>query len=193
MEIKHGTARMVILLPSLGIVIKFAKCNLRKSFDCVKDLFFLRIVGSENIVKRRIFLFCSNFKLNFLKMSSSETGALPFFWSFLFQGLYDNLIEFLFYLFNPRQKFLVPTYFSFFGIFNIQPLQENICKRDIYLDFEKVVEENDLLKNAHTFDCRHDFAFSESGNLRAIDYAGKGARKIIKQYGSKLYLISNYE
>ncbi|OGH83709.1 MAG: hypothetical protein A2261_00960 [Candidatus Magasanikbacteria bacterium RIFOXYA2_FULL_44_8] len=97
MQIEHGTTRVVVLLPILGIVIKFP---------------IIRIWGSIRLAKIAV-------RALRMKIPRTRQVLLPCIKDSLFLGIANNWREFWFYLRN-RHPILKPTFFSFFGLFNIQ-------------------------------------------------------------------------
>lgn len=175
MQTAKGTSRYVISIPILGIVIKFAQIHPKQAFLSLKD---------PVLTIRELF-----WKQEYYQ------DMLPFFWSYIFQGIKDNLSEFLFYISNSDEKFLVPTYFSFFGIFNIQRLQKYICTDSMYVNvwkhFCRIVDDpNELMKNSpHTYENPKNFSLDREGKLRVVDYASASFQSILKKYKCKFHSI----
>ncbi len=193
MEInKKGSSRIIIVIPSLGIVLKIARCNPLKAIRVIlmalslwpNDLGEGRALSLRAWLRRRKYYFkCGVFGPPKLRLVRS--------FSYLFlRGIIANMSEFIFYLANTDNKFLIPTYFSLFGIINIQPLQQNVCtsKYNTYVfeHLEQFTEANELFEhNAHAFAEGSNFCLNEEGKLCILDYAGRGTQKIVKKYGQK--------
>jgi hypothetical protein len=99
-----------------------------------------------------------------------------------------NWREYTFFL-KTRDPFLQPTYFSFFGLFNIakygQPVKLNegeLRKRMIGL-FSAVVYEEDW----HHFKNRSNFCESRKGDLRTVDYGSTVTQQVITKRKVKIH------
>ena len=117
---------------------------------------------------------------------------MPFFWMYLFQGLFDNLSEFVFYLSHFNNEFLVPTYFSLFGLVNIQPLQKNVCDidKDVWYHLIKNSSQKEIWDSSkHTFSTASNFSIDKNGKLKVMDYASAGVQKMTKKYGKKFHSV----
>lgn len=104
----------------------------------------------------------------------------------LFAGIHANIVEFIFFL-RYRNIFCRPTYFTFFGLINIQK-KGKICQ----IPFEQFkprmhqLTNNDIPTQDHTFDSPGNFII-ENNHLQCIDYADQAIHKIILKYGKILY------
>lgn len=132
MKIKYGTSRVVVLLPFLGLALKFPRVY---TIMMLRNLYF-------GYIKRRFW------KGLFLFLTSKGLGSFSYF---MLNGIGSNLSEFWFYL-KTRNKFAWPTYFSFFGLVNIQRLGTNPNFWDInqiYFIISNVAGRD--VKDGHTF------------------------------------------
>lgn len=194
MEInKKGMSRIVILIPQLGIVLKIARIDF---FRSLKNIFkIIGLISDRNyetgrskilqwFIDRKYY-----FKWGFI--GPVDTFHVePSLTYLLFRGIWANLSEFVFYVLNIGNGFLVPTYFSLFGIINIQPLQKDVCNKDdkVFGHLCRFTEFNELFKHhAHTFAERSNFCVDKEGKLRILDYASKGAQKMTKKYGKQFH------
>lgn len=103
--IKHGSTRVVWIFPNFAV--KFPKTEVKK-------------------LCKIIWKFRNN--RSWLKLIFTAKGRqFPFTvnW-FLMKGFLDNWSEYMFYLRNKKSPFIFPTYFSFFGIFNITPIGKEL-------------------------------------------------------------------
>ncbi|MCU0679191.1 MAG: hypothetical protein MUC28_01950 [Planctomycetes bacterium] len=101
-----------------------------------------------------------------------------------------NWSEFTFCLKN-KTPFLLRTYFSFFGIFNIQiqKFGESIEMREgaMFVQFNLLTNQDVWhLADEHTFANKENFCKSD-GHIRIRDYGGKNTQAIIQKYGNKIY------
>jgi hypothetical protein len=188
MTVKYGTSRMVILLPRLGIALKFAQFH---PFRVLRLLWNSIFHKKEKYGKLN---WCQRTKKNFKRAFYNKSGEenLPFFWMHLFQGLFDNISEFTFHLLNIKNKFPVPTYFSLFGIVNIQALQKNVCKKDedVWHHLCKSSSHKELWNSSkHTFSVAGNFSTDRDGKLKVIDYASKEVQRMIRKYGDKFHSV----
>jgi len=118
-QIKKGNSRIVVLIPFLGIVVKFPLIRLK---HCWQDgIFHLKNKNMRSLFFSWFFhpIFGSSFHLYGPR-------------TLLFRGICCNLVEFWVYIWT-RDSAFVPTYFSFFGLFNIQ--QYFVTADQLDLDF----------------------------------------------------------
>src|SRR5450755_97777 len=105
MQIKYGTSRIALLLPSLGVAIKFPRIRLRDAFSEV-----LAMPKYSHFWKRFVMFVGAS-------RSRGDYGLAPY----LLNGLCDNRSEYRFYR-QTQNAFVWPTVFSLFGLVNVQPL-----------------------------------------------------------------------
>lgn len=110
-------------------------------------------------------------------------------------GIRENKVENNFWKKN-RYNFLAPTFFSFFGILNVQKYadinsllnfvwQIRISPGDIILDFfSKEGKASGWLK--HSFKNVENFGFS-NGKVLILDYGEKKIISILQKYGEKAF------
>ena len=104
----------------------------------------------------------------------------------LFAGIRANLLEFIFYL-RYRNVFCQPTYFTFFGLINIQ--KKGLACEISVEEFKPRMHQltnNEIPFKDHTFDSPSNFTVN-NGHLQCIDYADPIIQPIILKYGKKLY------
>ncbi len=175
----NGTTRFVIAIPCAGIALKIAQINPLQALRSIVRSAELAVENNNS----KIFI-------KDLKMSD-EVG-----WSFRgqFRGIYANLREYRFYK-KTRNQFLWPTFFSLFGLINIQPLAprqpEEKLNNGVWMFVLNVVGK-DAYKDGHTLSEEANFAVDNNGHLRILDYGGARGQKIITEHGAKLYTQSRF-
>lgn len=107
-EVRYGTTRVVWVFP--WFAVKFPKVEIKKLCKIIwklrKKPFWLKII--------------------FFQKSDQYPFTVHYF---LTKGFLNNWSEFVFYQRNKKSPFIFPTYFSFFGIFNITPIGEELKKQ----------------------------------------------------------------
>jgi len=99
---------------------------------------------------------------------------------FLWGGVMANWNEFIFFV-KTRNKFLLPTYFSFFGLVNIQKKGEVLDweEGDFFVFLQKNSKKRDqLFVDAHSFDNPKNFCIDD-GRLKMIDYGSRHCRSFV--------------
>ncbi|MEK7072613.1 MAG: hypothetical protein AAB969_03515, partial [Patescibacteria group bacterium] len=161
MEIKSGNYRIVIIIGHLAI--KFPVIHLRSG---IKSLI--------HEIKRGRFL--KYYKNDILYWGCSK--------SYLFDGIICNWQEYRFYR-QTKLAILMPTYFSFFGLFNIQKRGQilDIYDGDLFSQLYNLTN-GEIFDDGHAFGNHKNFCI-ESGKLVMIDYC-KNTRNVLKKYGEKI-------
>lgn len=158
MLVKNGKNRFVVIFPSLGIAVKFPIVH----FVRAGQQFFRQ--GFSNPYPGDV--------------SRSLTEHL-------FKGMADNWHEFTFYI-KTRHPFCQPTFFSLFGLFNIQ--RAGIpCGRSMQALWQEIneVTAGQAFKDAHHF-C-NPLNFCHAGQqFKIMDYGHLITQKIISTYGEQL-------
>lgn len=162
MQIRNGTCRTVLLIPSLGIVIKVAKIRL---ISAVVDFWPIR--------RRRLWG---------LKLASNVHGSPRWF---LLRGIHDNWGEFVYYIWT-RHPLLQPTYFSLLGLINIQRLTEpcTMNGRDLLAHISQLTNKG-AWKDSHHFVNPNNFAY-DGDKLKICDYGGPSTQELISAWGTKI-------
>jgi hypothetical protein len=176
MDFKKGNDRQVVLLPALGLAIKFPRIYLGDFFI---RLFYVGL--SLKFWKKEIFV----------RTAQGQDGTMK---HWLFRGIMNNWLEFCYYV-RTRQTFLVPTYFSFFGLINFQQFSES-CLMDDQEFWDQLVALTDReIARDEDVDMHH---FSNPGNFscqgnkwRIIDYGDVGVQATLAKYGQKI--LSNFD
>ena len=165
MKLCFGLARVVLALPSFGIVLKFPRVHWLRAFYQIKKDF-----------KAGIFWKCIVF--------SSESSHSVRYW--LCRGFFENWKEFLFWRETPSD-FLQPTYFSLFGLVNIQKFGK-VCSEseyDFWIQLQQITNSG-CSQDGHIFASPENFV-SVGNKIRLVDYGSTNTREVIKLYGQKLW------
>ncbi len=110
-----------------------------------------------------------------------------------FHGITNNWLEFYFYL-KTKHLFLQPTFFSFFGICNIQLYGEPCCMEQgnfweqlygMTSCFPKDLG-SALSRDGHHWEFQSNFC-KAGEKLRIVDYGSKATQKLILEFGEKIY------
>ncbi|MDP2951553.1 MAG: hypothetical protein Q8N55_04170, partial [bacterium] len=107
---------------------------------------------------------------------------------FLFKGLRDNWLEWIFYL-KYRHPFLQPTYFSLAGLINIQRTASCLNKKDLWHKFITVNKEAVWEGGSHYFDNPANFCWDKHGFLKTVDYGSPSVQGVIKKTGIVFHQI----
>ncbi len=172
MYISKGTTRLVIILPSFGFVIKFP---LPKPFLFTKS--FLRALKFKLKGESRLWEFVFAMDEDGTYSTNIRTTLL--------NGIFHNWKEYKLWR-KTRSSFLEPTYFSFFGLINIQkyghPLEVHYGTLwHQVLDYSN----NQVWDNGHHFSNPDNFSFS-NGAIKMIDYGDFGIEKVVIGYGNEI-------
>ena len=167
MKIKKGHHRFVFIFPSLGIAIKLPFIRL---WCLVKNVLHL----SARMKWRSLWI-----------EMSSPVGYDFGLKSLLFHGIANNWTEFMFFQ-KTRNVFLQPTYFSFFGLLNIQkasdPCELNYV--DLWCQLYELTD-GKVFVDRHHFENPDNFGFT-NGKLRILDYGNKKTHGVITEFGTKI-------
>lgn len=178
MKISKGSKRVVITLPSFGIVIKFPVIRV---FETILTIF--------SCLKKRHWIFLKIF----LKARGDSTGVESFR-KYIFEGVLENWREYVFFQKNGN-TLLQPTYFSFFGFMNIQKLGQkiNLEPKETEIDrkwkFRRKLEKilgDDFYKDSHHFSNPENFSWVND-KIQMHDYGGLKCQEVIKIHGAKIH------
>lgn len=167
MEIKKGTKRIVVIIPIVRIVIKFPVVHLR---EAIKGITYY----GRDKEHLKWYLFSP----------VKQPGG---FKHLLFRGLVDNLGERRFYR-KIKHPFLQPTFFSFFGLFNIQKIGRMLPEStDPKWFWGKMLEltQSAAKDDDHHFYNAENFCL-EKGKLKTLDYGRPKTQEIILKYGNAI-------
>jgi hypothetical protein len=108
-------------------------------------------------------------------------------WRGIIRKIHKNWQEFAFYV-RTRHQFCVPTYFSLFGLVNIQPrlapVPEDVAIRHLWPTLFSVTEQrfNELGFTGHTLQHPRNFGLWR-GRVVLCDYTKERDQSFILQYG----------
>lgn len=202
---KQGTTRRVFIYKN--IVIKVArifwlesikvfilrndleaikKYGFRKFLIRRKDLKLRRLNNKEKFEKHRLE------KEEAIKMKVLPTKKYEIdlrVETCLFAGIMANLHEWKFYR-KTKNPFTMPTYFSFFGLFNIQKRGEtvNFCERDELRSYvcQNIEEEDQLFCDEHTLSSVDNYCL-DNEHLKLVDYGNRQVAEFLIINGENLY------
>lgn len=168
MQIKYGTSRIVLLLPMLGLAIKFPRVYARIAFGNMWDF-----------VRNRQW---SDLYAFFFEYDYEQTS----FSYFILKGFIDNLSERRFYR-RTRNSYAWPTFFSLYGALNIQILGNTLGResKSIYKKIYSIVGQN-IIRDGHCFENGENFCRSKDGNVYLLDYASRTSQEILSKHGEEL-------
>ena len=153
-------------MPRLNIAIKLPRIYLRNGFGTIVT--YLRARRPMVFYKKEIFSW------------TVYHDATIKSWSF--RGIVDNRHEYVFYQ-KTKNPFLLPTYFSFFGLFNIQKLgnELKIDSIDLWCQLYEITE-------GLVFKCSHHFTFAgnfslKNGKIQILDYGDPRVQEVIEKDG----------
>lgn len=167
-EIRKGSTRVVWVFPRLCFAIKFPLIHLKR-------------------LLREYYMRDPAELLQWFQDYSVECMLTPKW--YLFKGLRDNWMEFVFFVRHWRTPFLFPTYFSFFGLFNITPFGEEVPEDDKYWSRMLDVTDEDVLNDNHHFSEDRNFCFYK-GRWRMRDYGSRVTRELIVRHLKAFNLLS---
>ena len=169
MKFKKGRNRIVLVLPLLGIAVKLPIVH------------FFTVTAS--LAKRIVHL---DFKIiRILMRVSPDCDGFIGYRNLLFGGTLTNWREFLFF-YKTKNPFLQPTYFSLFGLINIQKLGQ-LCTMEqrTFQSQLRDVTNDGVGWDDHHFINPDNFCFS-NGKLRILDYGSKITQETVILYGAKI-------
>lgn len=166
MKINKGSRRIVFTFPCLGVVVKLPLVHIITACKVAVKAFLL---GGWHFFK--------------LQISLDEYETL------LTGGLKSNLQEASFFS-SEKHPFCQPTYFSLFGLLNVQKYGQ-ICNIKGINIWMQIILITDGERNKKLWECGHHFNNSanfcfDNGKIRMVDYGSKSVCDIISQYGRKI-------
>jgi hypothetical protein len=169
MNIHKGYSRAVILVPFLGIALKFP---------------IIRILDALNQLK----YYCGKGLIRYLKLEHKWTvDHHSTIKMALGKGLRDNWQEFRCSRNNPNHKFLMPTYFSLFGLMNVQKLGQSFEMEPTHLWLQMIKLIGDgVWKDSHTFAQPNNFC-KDGGRIRVVDYGNPQSAEAMIQHGENVW------
>lgn len=174
MQIKIGSDRIVFVLPKLGFVIKLPIFHL---FEIIEHHYYL--------IKDRNKYIKGGFNKLFKRYFKTSMGYRMGFKGAVLGGMHANWLEYLFWK-RTRNPFLRPTYFSLFGLINIQKYG-NLCRLD-EIDFLiqlRILTKDKIYDNPHHFSNPGNYVL-ENKKLQITDYGSRRDYGVIVRYGKKI-------
>lgn len=180
--IRIGRERIALLMPALGIVVKLPRIKIWKV-----------IREAASMIRKR--------KWNRLwtHLKNNPTSEIFSFWNMLFGGIAANFSEFWFYA-STWHRFVRPTYFSLFGLFNIQSYGASLKmgEGEFLAALERIIEENWMhdihhFANPANFGLRQGTAYDDDGEKRRrlrlciADYGSPRTQAVITLFGRDLF------
>ena len=154
-----GENRVVLMFPSF--VLKFPRI---RPIRAGRHVWFA--------IKKR------NWKLLKLMLFRNASGTLPFF---VFMGFVVNWNEYRYYR-QTKCDILMPTYFSLFGIINVQKRGKSFQHTQPNWFEVLCLATDDLVRqDGHTFDDADNFVLKSDGSLALVDYGDKVTQRIHSQ------------
>lgn len=184
MKIVRGQSRIVMILPKIGVVIKFPKIEFKMLFLDLKII----IMHKDKV---------DAFKSFFLEPMKYNSETYPsYFYYYAFCGISSNWNERQFYK-RTKNPFLQETYFSLFGLVNVQKLGFQLNQEDSFRKWNFQDQIDRLTNEQARKDKHHWFGPTnfciEDGKLKIFDYGTTTCEKIIEQYGEKVHTGFNFQ
>jgi hypothetical protein len=181
--ISYGTRRMVLAVPKLGIVIKFARLVVRRKGPAKLKDHWEQLTWDWKIWLRHPSCGWSYFQDEFLPdlrvgLSLKEVRVL---------GIQDNRQERQYWRRTDtlRRRLLVPTYVSFLGLFNVQEYREPSRASEIFWAVRHAL--SDEVHDWEDFDWHHfvnaaNFHLTADNQLLFFDYGDRKTQKVIDEH-----------
>lgn len=175
----RGRTRNVVLVYPLKIAVKFPRFDFFAGVKALLKILLLRLSGKKAHFK---------YDVKWVLHGDHERAApmsLSYLW---FRGLIANMNERSFYRSDRLNPLLVPTYFSLYGIFNIQPLVIPLKQYNLKI-WESCRSRTDSIDeinsfNTHTWDSGN-FTQRKDGTIALYDYGSSKAWPLVKKYGRR--------
>lgn len=107
---------------------------------------------------------------------------------YLFRGIIANLLERRFYR-RTKNTFLVPTWFSFFGLINIQPAGKSPNFKNTHFIMNYIGDISGrpriFFENNHTLGLADNFCII-GGRLQICDYGDKSFQSFLEEWGERI-------
>ena len=184
MKIEYGSTRVVLLLGKF--VLKFPILS-RPDWPAVH--FILKMGLYRYILRNKNF---APHLLTFNFFDSFTASISP-----LTEGVHSNWLEFYYYL-KTRNKLLVPTYFSFFGLLNIQKqiVKIKIGRYKLNYPFEDLVP---IIDDYHRHNSitvqipfihhmlKENYCWGDDNHLMMFDYGNQSLLPFIYEKGEEIH------
>jgi hypothetical protein len=163
--VREGSSRYVLLVPRLGIVVKFARTRIGRTF--------WRLIREKMSSNPSTRAFAFKMFSTFWRMSAVK-------------GLIENVSERRLYR-KTKCPLLVPTYVSL-GFVNIQRLQ--LGRRPSgykwFAQLTFLMQYHNWV-SSHSFGNHDNFLIDDAGKLRMLDYGSPVIGPAIERFGTTLY------
>lgn len=182
----QGFTRNVVLVHPLQIALKFPRFDFLRG---IRALWKILHYGLCYLYfKDKAYLKKFNYDVRWVLFAHYERTT-PFSISTCwFRGIMANLNEFRFYLSDRKNPLLVPTFFSLFGIFNIQPLVIPLKQYNLRI-WDGCRSSTDSEDEINSFDTHSwdsgNFTQQKDGTIALYDYASSRAWPLVKKYGRR--------
>lgn len=174
-EIHRGNTRIVWVFHYFGFAIKFPIIDVRLFMRGIK----ICLYDDRHEVLRSLKLYLT---------SSIECDASAKL--HLFGGIVANWNEFIFYCKHGHNRFLMPTIFSFFGLFNIMLSGKEIGEAARLYKTLSDATNKETGGDRHHFQHEGNFC-SWMGGLSIVDYGGRKTQKILLRHFPKLNALTS--
>ena len=179
MYTKRGSRRLVICLPSWGVVIKLPLIQPLVFLRCLRDAIQLAVKTGD---AKRWFGWAL-----WLDEENDTMGNIRYT---LLNGVYQNWQEFQLWR-KTRSPFLEQTIFSLFGLLNIQRYGTPLEVPHDWLWSQLLdLTEKSVWSNGHHFSNPDNFSFRDN-HIRMIDYGGGGIANVVEKYGAQI--VARYD
>lgn len=203
MEIKKGESRIVFIfkrfvikIPIIQVVesLKEFRGSLKYFFKSIRKYGFKRHYLRGLVQKRRR----AKDQIKFILRKSKQIGleVVPFksyeiygVKFLLLSGIMTNWNEYIFYQ-KTKNLFVIPTYFSLFGLINISKKAEKI---DFWSDKEvfdyiwaNSANANQVFCDSHSFAKKDNFGL-DGNKLKMLDYGSIRVHNFLRINGDKLF------
>jgi hypothetical protein len=168
LKIHIGSDRIVLIVPSLRLAIKIP--------------LFHFIEATKPFFSRGPSVKMLKYLKHYISWPIEVYGS---FRRYIFNGLVSNWNEFILYQ-ETHSPFIQPTYFSLFGLINIQLYGDPCQLQDVDLWCQLYgLTNGEVFDDSHHFANHHNFCF-HNGILRMIDYGSRQSHGVIIKYGKKI-------
>jgi hypothetical protein len=180
--LRKGTTRKVVLIHSLNIVLKFPAFDIKLGIKLVLKVLHLILsvyIFKDDSKKWELRHQCKYWLFRHYEIPNTLSY-------YLFRGLFANINEARFWLFHRKNPLMIPTYFSLFGLVNIQPIVKPIKNCSVGI-WHKLYKLTDIPKemsghDAHAWEDKN-FTQKGDGSIALYDYGSSRAFPMIKKYG----------
>lgn len=156
----------------------------------IPDLALKRMRGADwkRFIRLYKFLFDGNSKLKGFRKYSLSIKALYYD---LRIGWKENFFEGIYWILS-KNPLLVPTWFSFFAVINVQPKAELVTEEEHNMIWRVVMEitGDDWCRDHHCFEGPSNWV-KLKGKFKLLDYASRGSLYVVDIYGKQIYEAIN--